>query len=133
MGLGAEPGVGGSECEAQDSMHFMGQGIAIPEMADSATGRSIVPVRGAIGELVYTAIHRECTPLIRPRMNDIIEVVDDAPSRAAGRGSPLPHRCPGVNRSRSRTVPSGREGVKYDLTSRSVGDLDLSEHDKRQG
>lgn len=68
-----------SECEAQDGMHFMGAGFVIPEMVDLATGDPIEPVKGATGELVYTAIWRECTPLIRFRMNDIIEVVDDAP------------------------------------------------------
>jgi len=107
MGLGGEPGAGNphtrrqiedawgckvydcmgtadvctvvwSECEAQDGMHFMGQGFVIPEIVDPETGERIEPVKGAKGELVYTAIWRECTPLIRYRMNDIIEVVDDA-------------------------------------------------------
>jgi phenylacetate-CoA ligase len=108
MGLGGEPGAGNpntrrqieeawgckvydymgtadictvvwSECEAQDEMHFMGQGFVIPEMVNSATGDTIESVKGATGELVYTAIQRECNPLIRFRMNDIIEVVDNAP------------------------------------------------------
>jgi phenylacetate-CoA ligase len=108
MGLGGEPGAGNphtrrqiedawgckvhdcmgtadictvvwSECEAQDGMHFMGGGFVIPEMVDPATGDPIEPAKGAKGELVYTAIYRACTPLIRYRMNDIIEVVDDAP------------------------------------------------------
>lgn len=108
MGLGGEPGAGNphtrrqieavwgckvhdcmgtadmctvvwSECEVRDGMHFMGQGFIIPEIVDPGTGSSIEAVKGATGELVYTAIHRECTPLIRYRMNDIIEVVDDAP------------------------------------------------------
>jgi hypothetical protein len=50
---------------------------------DPTTGE---PVNGATGELVYTAIWRECTPLIRFRMNDIVEVVDDTPC-ACGRTS----------------------------------------------
>ncbi|ABG04800.1 phenylacetate-CoA ligase [Rubrobacter xylanophilus DSM 9941] len=108
MGLGGEPGAGNphtrrqiedtwgckvydcmgtadvctvvwSECEEQDGMHFMGQGFVLPEIIDPSTGSPIEPVKGATGELVYTAIWRECTPLIRYRMNDIIEVVGDAP------------------------------------------------------
>jgi phenylacetate-CoA ligase len=108
MGLGGEPGAGNphtrsqiqdtwgckvydcmgtadvctvvwSECEAQDGMHFMGQGFVIPELVDPASGEPVEAVKGATGELVYTAIYRECTPLIRFRMNDIVEVVDDAP------------------------------------------------------
>jgi phenylacetate-CoA ligase len=115
MGLGGEPGAGNphtrrqiedtwgckvydcmgtadictvvwSECEAQDGMHFMGEGFVIPEVVNPETGNLLEPVKGATGELVYTAIYRECTPLIRFRMNDIVEVVDDAPC-ACGRAS----------------------------------------------
>jgi phenylacetate-CoA ligase len=56
-----------SECEVQDGMHFMGQGFIIPEMVDREPGDPIEALRGATGELVYTAIYRECTPLIRFR------------------------------------------------------------------
>lgn len=122
MGLGGEPGAGNphtrrqiedawgckvydcmgtadmctvvwSECEAQDGMHFMGGGFVIPEMVDPATGERIEAVKGATGELVYTAIWRECTPLIRFRMNDIIEVVDDAPCSCGRRSYRI--RCLG--------------------------------------
>src|SRR5215210_3090001 len=115
MGLGGEPGAGNphtrrqieeawgckvydcmgtadictvvwSECERQDGMHFMGGGFVIPEIVDPASGDPIEPVKAATGELVYTAIHRECTPLIRFRMNDIVEVVDDEPC-SCGRAS----------------------------------------------
>ncbi len=108
MGLGGEPGAGNphtrrqleeafgckvydcmgtadicttvwSECEEQDGMHFLGGGFVIPEIVDPETGKPIEPALGAVGELVYTAIWRECTPLLRFRMGDVIEVVGDGP------------------------------------------------------
>jgi phenylacetate-CoA ligase len=66
-----------SECECQDGMHFFGQGYIIPELLDPATGQVIEAKKGAVGELLYTAIYRECTPLIRFRIGDIVEVLGD--------------------------------------------------------
>ena len=68
-----------SECEEQDGMHFLGGGFVIPEIVDPETAKPLEPVVGAVGELVYTAVWRECTPLLRFRMGDIIEVVGDGP------------------------------------------------------
>ena len=58
-------------------MHFLGGGFVIPEIVDPETAKPIEPAVGAVGELVYTAIWRECTPLLRFRMGDVIEVVGD--------------------------------------------------------
>ena len=66
-----------SECEAQDGMHFQGQGLIIPEIIDPKDATPIEPKPGVVGELVYTAIWRECTPLIRFRIGDLVEVVGD--------------------------------------------------------
>ena len=66
-----------SECECQDGMHFFGQGYIIPELLDPAPGQVIEAKKGAVGELLYTAIYRECTPLIRFRIGDIVEVLGD--------------------------------------------------------
>ncbi len=64
-----------SECEAQDGMHFLGQGFIIPELIDPDNGEPVAPEQGVTGELVYTAIWRECTPLIRFRIGDFAEVL----------------------------------------------------------
>jgi phenylacetate-CoA ligase len=108
MGLGGEPGAGNphtrkqieeawgakvydcmgtadictvvwSECEARNGMHFMGGGYVVPEIVDPESGTPLEASKGATGELVYTAIRRECTPLIRYRMGDMVEVADDGP------------------------------------------------------
>ena len=64
-----------SECEAQDGMHFMAGGYVHPELVDLETLEPIAIEEGAVGELVYTALNRECTPLLRFRIGDIARIV----------------------------------------------------------
>ena len=61
------PGVS-FECEAQDGLHI-NEDMFYPEIIDSATGR-VLP-DGEKGELVFTTITREGTPLLRYRTRDI--------------------------------------------------------------
>lgn len=63
-----------TECEAQNGMHFMGQGFIVPEILDPETLKPVPLQTGVVGELVYTAIWRECVPLIRFRIGDLVRV-----------------------------------------------------------
>ena len=63
-----------SECEDQSGMHFMAHEFIIPEIIDPETGESLKIQEGVEGELVYTAIGREGSPLVRFRMRDIVVV-----------------------------------------------------------
>lgn len=58
------------ECTRQNGMHFNAQAVVYPELIDPETGEPIDWVAGAEGELVYTALNRECVPLVRFRTND---------------------------------------------------------------
>ena len=58
------------ECEAQEGMHFCGQEFIIPEIIDPVTGEAKKIEDGVSGELVYTAIDRECSALLRFRTRD---------------------------------------------------------------
>lgn len=82
-----------SECECQDGMHFLGQGYIIPEIIDPGTARVLEPKKGTVGELVYTAIYRECSPLIRFRIGDLVEVLADGPCACGRTGYRI--RCVG--------------------------------------
>jgi len=63
-----------AECEQKDGMHLCSQGAILVEIIDPATG-DVLPVQeGTEGELTYTAIRREATPLLRYRMGDIVQV-----------------------------------------------------------
>ena len=76
MGLGdISPSLFG-ECEAQDGMHFSGQGFVWPEMIDPDNEQTLAIEPGAFGEMVYTALVREAMPLIRFRSGDLVNVTD---------------------------------------------------------
>ncbi len=67
-----------SECCKKGGMHFLGQGFVIPEVVDPETGKHLEIKKGLVGELVYTAIDRECVPLMRFRIGDLVAVLDDS-------------------------------------------------------
>jgi phenylacetate-CoA ligase len=66
------PGVA-FECEAQDGLHI-NEDLFYPEIIDPETGRVLPP--GEKGELVFTTLTKEATPLLRYRTRDITFFVD---------------------------------------------------------
>lgn len=92
MGLGDVIPAMWAECEAQDGMHFNAQRHVAIELIDPENG-DVVPWRdGATGEVVYTALAREATPLLRYRSRD--HAVVTGMRCACGRTSPR-IRCVG--------------------------------------
>ena len=64
------------ECEAADGMHFLSPDLLVAELIDPRSGDVIAPVAGAEGELVYTALRRQASPLLRFRTRDQVVVTD---------------------------------------------------------
>lgn len=62
------------ECEAAHGMHFLSPDLMIAELIDPASGERVRPVEGAQGELVYTALQRRASPLLRFRTRDQVVV-----------------------------------------------------------
>ncbi|SFW88649.1 phenylacetate--CoA ligase family protein [Amycolatopsis australiensis] len=62
------------ECEAADGMHFLSPDLMVAELIDPDTGEQVAPVAGARGELVYTALRRQASPLLRFRTRDHVVV-----------------------------------------------------------
>ncbi|MDT3700319.1 MAG: AMP-binding protein [Thermincola sp.] len=62
------------ECEYQDGMHFCGQEGIIPELIDPVTLEPLELRDGTEGELVYTVIDRQATPMLRFRSYDRVVV-----------------------------------------------------------
>jgi phenylacetate-CoA ligase len=62
------------ECDAADGMHFLSPDLMVAELIDPRTGERIDPVDGAEGELVYTALRRRASPLVRFRTRDHVVV-----------------------------------------------------------
>jgi phenylacetate-CoA ligase len=79
--FGEQPGSGG--------MRFTGGRHVVVELVDPDSGEPVGAEPGATGELVYTAVDRECCPLVRFRTRDRVVVT----GRAAD-GAPL-IRCVG--------------------------------------
>jgi len=73
------------ECFEQGGMHFSAQEYIFPEVIDPYTEESLAIEEGTRGELVYTAIDRECVPLLRFRTRDRVAVT--AASCTCGRTS----------------------------------------------
>lgn len=82
-----------TECEYQDGMHFLGQGLIIPEILDPETSAPVPISTGVVGELVYTAIQRECVPLLRFRIGDLVRIEHSEPCSCGRSGYRI--RCVG--------------------------------------
>jgi len=63
-----------SECGEGEGLHFCGNGLVLAELIDPATLEPVKMEDGAEGEIVYTTIDRECTPLVRYRCRDMVRV-----------------------------------------------------------
>jgi len=83
------PGVA-FECEAQDGLHI-NEDLFYPEIIDPETGHVLPP--GKEGELVFTTLTKEGTPLLRYRTRDITCFLDKKCS--CGRTTVLMHRLLG--------------------------------------
>jgi phenylacetate-CoA ligase len=80
------PGVS-FECEAQDGLHI-NEDLFFPEIIDPATGKTLPD--GQKGELVFTTLTKEGTPLVRYRTRDITFLVREPCS--CGRTTVRMHR-----------------------------------------
>jgi phenylacetate-CoA ligase len=76
-----------AECEARRGMHETAQEFIYVELIDPASGAVLPWKEGTTGELVYTALDRECSPLVRFRTRD--HAVVTGTSCACGRTAPM--------------------------------------------
>lgn len=121
-----------SECEEQAGMHFVAGDYVICEIIDPETGKTLPFADKMEGELVYTAIERECVPLLRFRTRDLVEV-DTTPCKCGRKSFRL--RCigrtddmlliRGVN-----VFPSAIKDVISSYRPITTGDISILLHDK---
>jgi phenylacetate-CoA ligase len=69
-----ELGLHSGECDELDGVHWGGTGIAVAELIDPDTGDVLPFIDGQQGEVVFTSIHREASPLLRMRSHDLMQV-----------------------------------------------------------
>ncbi len=76
----------GAQCEVRVGFHFSTPDLLVTELVDPDTDRVLEWEPGATGELVYTHLDREASPLVRFRSRDRATVLaHDCP---CGRGQP---------------------------------------------
>jgi phenylacetate-CoA ligase len=116
-----------AECPKQRGMHLCTQEFVIAEIIDHNTGEVLPLEDGVEGEVVYSAIDREATPLLRFRTND--HVIAWTEPCACGRTAPRV-RCigryddmlivKGVN-----VFPSAVQDVVSSLRPRVTGAIEI--------
>ena len=75
-----------AECDAQTGMHMVNMDHIITELLDPDSGKIIPFEEGAKGEMIYTALGRQASPVLRFRSGDFIEVLGT--SCSCGRTGP---------------------------------------------
>jgi len=93
-----------AECDERDGLHFSGPDGVLVELVDPETGDPVEIEPGAGGELVFTHLAREATPVLRFRSRDLAEILGvECPCgrtgfrfRVAGRSDDM-FRVRGVN------------------------------------
>jgi phenylacetate-CoA ligase len=63
------------ECEERDGLHFLGQGATLVELVEPESGEQVAIAPGMEGELVFTHLEREASPVLRFRSRDVAAVV----------------------------------------------------------
>jgi phenylacetate-CoA ligase len=91
MGIGEIAGAVWAESDDQDAMHFCALSEVHLELIDHETLQPIPWEDGATGELVYTFVEREATPLVRFRSHDhvLVKLSPVASGRTAPRVTTL--------------------------------------------
>ncbi|MFO1221498.1 MAG: AMP-binding protein [Burkholderiaceae bacterium] len=100
-----------AECDEQSGMHMTAPDFIVTELIDPASGEPVPFDEGATGELVYSAIHREASPVPRFRSGDHVVVTGRASLRPPPAQDPLlrPHRRH-AGRARRQPVPERGAG-----------------------
>jgi phenylacetate-CoA ligase len=76
----------GAQCELRNGFHVSAPDLLVTELVDPETSRALDWEPGATGELVYTHLAREASPLVRFRSGDRAVVL--SVGCACGRGTP---------------------------------------------
>jgi phenylacetate-CoA ligase len=72
-----ELGLHSGECDYMNGVHYGATGIVVAELIDPDSGDPLPFTDGQQGEVVYTSIRREASPLMRMRSHDLMQVLTD--------------------------------------------------------
>jgi phenylacetate-CoA ligase len=63
-----------AECDEAAGMHFCAQGAVVAELLDPVSLEPVAMTEGAEGEIVFTTVDRQATPVIRYRIRDVVRI-----------------------------------------------------------
>ncbi|MFH2130963.1 MAG: AMP-binding protein [bacterium] len=66
-----------AECGQSPGLHFCAQDALVAELLNPETLEPLEMIEGAEGEIVFTTIHRQATPVIRYRVRDMVRIYTD--------------------------------------------------------
>ena len=112
-GLSDVWGTFAAECDEGDGLHFCGQDGVLVELIDPESEDSVEIEPGATGELVFTHLAREASPVLRFRSRDLAEILGaECPCGRTGFRFRVAGRSDDMFRVRGVTVfPSSLEGL----------------------
>lgn len=114
-----------AECGFSQGLHFCAQGALVAEIVDPETLAPLEMKDGSQGEIVFTTINREATPVIRYRVRDMVRVYTD--ECACGRTGFRFHvigrtddmiKVKGVN-----VFPAAVKGIIQDFAPATTGEM----------
>ena len=111
------------ECGHGDGLHLTTGGHALLEVVDPESGEPVALEDGARGELVWTHLRREASPLLRYRSGDLATRLD-RPLRVRAHDAAHPHRRP----HRRHAARAGRQRLPRRDRRRARGARRLGRH-----
>ncbi|MEW6266529.1 MAG: AMP-binding protein [Thermodesulfobacteriota bacterium] len=114
-----------AECGRSPGLHFCGQGALVAELLDPETMESLPLETGREGEIVFTTINREATPVIRYRVRDLVRVyADPCPCGRTGFRFHVIGRTDDMIKIKGVNVfPAAVKGVIQGFASRVTGEF----------
>ncbi|HET9755975.1 MAG TPA: hypothetical protein VFP66_05700 [Candidatus Limnocylindrales bacterium] len=73
-----ELGLHSGECDYMNGVHYGATGIVVAELIEPDSGDPLPFIDGQQGEVVYTSIRREASPLMRMRSHDLMQVFTES-------------------------------------------------------
>ena len=114
-----------AECGNSQGMHFCAQNALVTEIIDPETLDPLPMENGVEGEIVFTTVNREATPVIRYRVRDMVRVyTDPCPCGRTGFRFQVLGRSDDMIKVKGVNVfPAAVKGVIQSFTSVTTGEF----------
>lgn len=114
-----------AECGASQGLHFCAQGALVTEIVDPETLAPLEMKEGVEGEIVFTTINRQATPVIRYRVRDMVRVyTDDCPCGRTGFRFHVIGRTDDMIKVKGVNVfPAAVKGIIQDFAPVTTGEM----------